>query len=46
MAAFKARREALAVLTPEQREKAKMAHEKRMQEMMGGEHGPMPRMSH
>lgn len=36
MAAFKARRDALAVLTPEQREKAKAAHERRMHEMMSG----------
>ena len=34
--AFKARREALAVLTPEQLEKAKAAHEKRRQDMMRG----------
>lgn len=33
---FKARREALAVLTPEQLEKAKAAHEKRRQDMMRG----------
>ncbi len=32
--AYKARQEALAVLTSEQREKAKAAHEKQMQEMM------------
>jgi protein CpxP len=36
MAAFKARRDALAVLMPEQREKAKAAHEKRMPEIRGG----------
>jgi Spy/CpxP family protein refolding chaperone len=30
MLAFKARRDGLAVLTPEQREKGKAAHEKRM----------------
>jgi protein CpxP len=53
MAAFKARRDALAVLTPEQRQKAKAAHEKRMHEMMGGQpgamagpHGMMPGMGH
>jgi periplasmic protein CpxP/Spy len=39
MVAFKARRDALAVLTPEQREKAKAAHEKRMDEIMSGRHG-------
>ncbi len=38
MAAFKARRDALAVLTPEQRQKAKVAHERMMQEKMGGRH--------
>jgi Spy/CpxP family protein refolding chaperone len=42
MSAFKARQDALAVLTPEQREKAKAAHEKRMHEMMSGPHGCMP----
>lgn len=36
MAAFKARRDALAVLTPDQRQKAKAAHERRMHEMMSG----------
>lgn len=46
MAAFKARRDALAVLTPEQREKAKVAHEKRMHEMMSGTHGAMPGKGH
>ena len=39
MSAYKARRDALAVLTPEQREKAKAAHEKRMQEMNRPVHG-------
>lgn len=39
MLAFKARRDALAVLTPEQREKRKAAHEKRMQERMSGHGG-------
>jgi hypothetical protein len=38
MSAFKARRIALAVLTPEQREKAEAAHEKRMHELMRGPH--------
>jgi Spy/CpxP family protein refolding chaperone len=46
MLAFKARRDALAVLTPEQLEKAKAAHEKRMQEMMSGRHGAMPSGGH
>jgi protein CpxP len=46
MAAFKARRDALAVLTTEQREKAKAAHEKRMHEMMSGAHGAMPGNGH
>jgi Spy/CpxP family protein refolding chaperone len=34
MVAYKARRDALAVLTPEQREKAKASHERMMREMM------------
>ena len=42
MAVLKARRDALAVLTPEQREKAEVAHEKRMHELMSGTHGAMP----
>lgn len=42
MAAFKARRDVLAVLTTEQREKAKAAHEKRMHEMMSGAHAAKP----
>jgi len=46
MAAFKARRDALAVLTPEQREKGKAGHEKRMQEMMSGRHGGGPSGGH
>lgn len=46
MAAFKARRDALAVLTPEQREKATAAHEKRMHEMMSGSHGATPGKGH
>ena len=46
MLAFKARHEALAVLTPEQREKAKAAHEKRMQEMRSNPHGPAPSGGH
>ncbi len=45
MLAFKARHDALGVLTPEQRAKGKAAHENRkhempgMHEMMGGQHG-------
>jgi len=35
MLAFKARHDALGVLTPEQREKGKAAHENRMHEMQG-----------
>jgi periplasmic protein CpxP/Spy len=46
MSAFKARRDALAILTPEQHEKAKAAHEKRMQEMMSGPHGATPSGGH
>ncbi len=46
MAAFKARRDALAVLTPEQREKAKAAHEKRIHEMTSGTHGAVPGKGH
>jgi periplasmic protein CpxP/Spy len=42
MLAFKARHDALAVLTPEQREKGKAGHEKRIHEMMGGRHGGPP----
>ncbi len=42
MLAFKARHDALGVLTPEQREKGKAAHEKRMHEMMSGQHGGAP----
>jgi len=34
-----------AVLTPEQREKAKASHEKRMQEMRSSPQGPTPRGS-
>lgn len=34
MVAYKAQRDALAVLTPEQREKAKASHERMMREMM------------
>ena len=45
MSAFKARRDALAVLTPEQREKAKASHEKRMQEMRSSPQGATPRGS-
>lgn len=39
MLAFKARHDAIGVLTPEQREKGKAAHEKRMHDMMSGQHG-------
>ena len=39
MSAFKARHDAIGVLTPEQREKGKAAHERRMQGMMSGQHG-------
>ena len=39
MLAFKARHDAIGVLTPEQREKGKAAHERRMQGMMSGQHG-------
>ncbi len=46
MAAFKARQDALAVLTQEQREKAKAAHERRMHEMMSGAHGAMSGKGH
>ena len=46
MSAFKARRDALAVLTPEQREKAKASHEKRMQEIRSSPQGSTPRGSH
>jgi len=46
MLAFKARRDALAVLTPEQREKGKAAHDKRMHEMMSGRHGGAPSGGH
>lgn len=38
MLAFKARHDALAVLTPEQREKGKAAHDKRMHERMSSPH--------
>ena len=53
--AFKARHDALAVLTPEQREKGKAAHENRMRgmqgmhemhEMMSGQHGGSPSKGH
>jgi Spy/CpxP family protein refolding chaperone len=46
IAAFKARRDALAVLTPEQREKARAAHEKRMHQMQSSPHGSMPGGGH
>ena len=52
MLAFKARHDALGVLTPEQREKGKAAHENRMRgmpgmhEMMSGQHGGLPGKSH
>lgn len=41
MAAIKAKREALALLTPEQREKEKAEHEKMMRQMGGGMGGGM-----
>jgi Spy/CpxP family protein refolding chaperone len=51
MASIKAKRDALALLTPEQREKEKAEHEKMMQQraggmgggMMGGGHGGPPK---
>jgi len=46
MLAFKARRDALAVLTPEQREKGKAAHEKRMEERMSGHGGGSAKGDH
>lgn len=46
MSAFKARRDALAILTPEQREKAKAAHEKRMHDMRSSPHGAAPGGGH
>ena len=52
MLAFKARHDALGVLTPEQREKGKAAHENRMRgmqgmhEMMSGQHGGSPGSGH
>ena len=52
MLAFKARHDALGVLTPEQREKGKAAHENRMRgmsgmhEMMSGQHGGSPSRGH
>jgi len=46
MLAFKARHDALGVLTPEQREKGKAGHEKRMHEMMSGRHGGTPSGGH
>jgi protein CpxP len=46
MLAFKARHDALAVLTPEQREKGKAGHEKRMHEMMSGRDGGSPSAGH
>jgi protein CpxP len=39
MSAFKARHDAIGVLTPEQREKGKAAHEKKKHGMMSGQHG-------
>lgn len=41
VAAIKAKREALALLTPEQREKEKAEHEKMMQQRAGGHGGGM-----
>jgi Spy/CpxP family protein refolding chaperone len=52
MLAFKARHDALEVLTPEQREKGKAAHENKMRgmqgmhEMMSGQHGGSPGKGH
>ncbi len=46
MSAFKARHDALGVLTPEQREKGKAAHEKRMHGMMSGQHDGSPSGGH
>jgi periplasmic protein CpxP/Spy len=52
MLAFKARHDALGVLTPEQREKGKAAHENRMRgmsgmhEMMSGPYGGSPSRGH
>ena len=52
MLAFKARHDALGILTPEQREKGKAAHENRMRgmqgmhEMMSGQHGGSPSRGH
>ena len=52
MLAFKAQHDALGVLTPEQREKGKAAHENRMygmhemHEMMSGQHGGSPSGGH
>jgi Spy/CpxP family protein refolding chaperone len=52
MLAFKARHDALGVLTPEQREKGKAAHENRMRgmqgmhEMMSGQQGGSPGRGH
>jgi hypothetical protein len=46
MSTFKARRDARAVLTPEQLENAKAAHEKQMQEMRSSPHVVAPSRSH
>ena len=46
MLAFKARHDALGVLTPEQREKGKASHEKKMHGMMSGQHGGVPSEGH
>jgi Spy/CpxP family protein refolding chaperone len=46
MPAFKVRRDALAVLTPHQREKANALHEKQMQEMRNRPQGAAPRGIH
>jgi len=43
MLAFKARQDALAVLTPEHGDQAKAAQEKRMQTLMSSPDGAMPR---
>jgi Spy/CpxP family protein refolding chaperone len=55
MLAFKARHDALEVLTPEQRAKGTVGHENSMRgmhempgmhQMMGGQHGGSPRVGH
>lgn len=46
MLAFKARHDAIEILTPDQREKGKAAHDNRRQEMMGGHPGGAPSGGH